>query len=167
MHTYIHTHTSIQPPAPLPRSTASLCTRGGGNSCGSCGWQTSETGVLAFGNAGSFYSTNLECEWIIAPASGASVSLTFPPLQLEPQFDFVSVYSCSDSTCATITLLMEFTGDYSFSHTFTGTAYYVRFRTDGSSERPAFTASWTTSGSPDVGPTPVPTPSSSLWPEVG
>lgn len=104
---------------------------------------TASTGSLTdSGGAGSNYSNNEDCEFLIQPSEGGDITFSFTAFNYENNFDFVRIY---DGTTTASTLLGSFTGTNSPSDlTATSGAMLIVHDTDFSVTRSGFSADWST-----------------------
>ena len=86
-------------------SSTSKCTCPGG--CGRMTW-----GVLSTGYPeGQNYDNNAYCSWILAPVGASAVSMIFLSFDTEENYDFVTLFACSDISCNTRSLLSAWSGE--------------------------------------------------------
>ena len=100
----------------------------------------SKTGRVEDGSGVANYGNNLNCSWLINPASSSVVVLTFDEFNTESSHDVVKVY---DGTSASGTLL----GTYSGSNLpplliANSGSMYITFTTNGSVTKPGWKAHW-------------------------
>ncbi|MFL5752071.1 MAG: glycosyl hydrolase family 18 protein [Bacteroidia bacterium] len=97
--------------------------------------------IYDMGGPARTYYDNESYTYTIAPAGASSVNLNFSQFDLEPNFDSLWLY---DGASASSTLIGKYTGLNSpGSVTSTGPAITVRFKSDGATVKPGFSAVWT------------------------
>lgn len=88
------------PPAPLK--------------CSGCGDEcmrfTSMSGSFTDGSGDSNYPNNADCEWQISVGEGNIITLSVDSLDLEQGYDFLKVYTCTDSSCSARSLIATLDG---------------------------------------------------------
>jgi hypothetical protein len=138
-------------PSPTPSTTPAV---GGGLSCTGCTGCDTFTGTswaISDGSGSSDYSSNALCEWIFITSSSArNAKITFSEFELEdnPMYDYVKIYSCTDSTCSSssMTLIETMYGDGqgNVGVAIEGTTNVMRveFKSDGSEEHDGFSAAF-------------------------
>ena len=106
---------------------------------------TSSSGTLMdSGEVVGNYSNNENCGFLIQPAGGGNITLSFSLFHYETGADFVRIY---DGTNTSGTLLASYSGSSIPANvTATSGAMFVVSATDSSITRLGFTASWATSG---------------------
>ena len=106
-----------------------------------CQGGLSSEGTITDGPA--IYSNNEECRWLVE-ADGGAISLVFSQLDVEYNYDFVTVYSCSEYTCSTKKLEQILTGVMPSSGIQITVQNYllVLFKTDSSLVYNGFTAQY-------------------------
>ena len=89
------------------------------------------------------YSSNQNCEWVI---SGTAVSITFTEFRTEPDYDYVTVNQCGDSSCSSPVQLARLSGieDADLTYSTTTGILQVIFTSDGGLEYSGFVAQWNT-----------------------
>ncbi|XP_065052551.1 uncharacterized protein LOC135681853 isoform X4 [Rhopilema esculentum] len=132
----------------MPSSTLNptqQTTTPGNTGCG--GVLIDEDGEFATPNYPSRYSSNTECIWVIKPKSPASaIELRFKSFSLEPEsrcgYDFLEVKEGDSRSSPS---LGRFCGP-SFPRTLVSRrgAFWIRFKSDSSTNDQGFLASWTT-----------------------
>lgn len=105
--------------------------------------------VITDGSASSeLYSPDLRCWWII---SGVNPQLQFSRFDLEANYDFLNVYRCTDSTCATKFQEETYTNEEDDDgepptigsvYTYTTQWLLLTLETDQSAARLGFSVSW-------------------------
>jgi photosystem II stability/assembly factor-like uncharacterized protein len=129
--------------APRWSTVSSFTTRGG--SCLGTTAFTSNTGSFSdrSGNE-STYSNNVDCTWLIQPANGGRITLSFSRFSTESCCDAVTVY---DGATTSSRILGTFRGTtIPAALTSSGGVMLVRFTTDGSSVSSGWSASYTAGG---------------------
>jgi len=114
------------------------------SACG--GVLTGEKGEISSPNYPAFYPPNSDCIWVIKPASGRPVQLSFKSFNLEAEsrcgYDFVEL---RDGESRQSTRLGKFCGstlpNMEFSNRGT---LWIRFKSDSSTNDAGFLASWKT-----------------------
>lgn len=130
----------------------------GSGNCSGTRTETGSHGALSDGSGASDYSSNLACEWIIAPAAPTGpLALVFTSFETEPVFDQVEVLECMSATC-TVTLPLQILEGSANGTLISAAAgiVKVRFTTDASNSRAGWTAFWFVSGAFPPMPTPLP-----------
>jgi hypothetical protein len=114
--------------------------------CGSgCGLLTDASGTFSDGSGSANYTNGANCEWVIAPASGASlITIMFTNFSTQPLNDVVRVFQCSDMQCSQQQQLAELSGTYTDVQSITSTTGYMKvvFTSDNNITQSGFTASW-------------------------
>eukprot|EP00794_Sanderia_malayensis_P003627 gene3627-4141_t len=110
--------------------------------CG--GTLNGKSGEISSPNYPQYYPANKECIWIIRPKEYSAISLQFKSMRMEPEarcgYDFVEVRNGDSSTSP---LLGRFCGSsLPDVQTSTRGAFWVRFKSDSSSNYRGFSASW-------------------------
>ena len=105
----------------------------------------STSGTISDGSGdGVNYTNDLDCEWLVA--SEGQISLSFSFFDLEPNWDFVYVETCSSASCDSNSRvqLAELHGGSDTSATYASSTGYlrVRFKTDYSETFEGFEANW-------------------------
>ncbi len=117
----------------------------GGYPCSGCAVActtfTTGSGTLSIGT----YAANSDCNWIIAPAQAAQITITFNSMKTEIGYDFVEIFSCVSSACArdTIVPIVRLSGTQTGSYRSTTPYMLVKFTSDYSVEEEGFSATWT------------------------
>jgi cubilin len=102
---------------------------------------TANSGTFSDGSGASNYPNNANCSWLIQPANGGRVQLSFSAFSTESCCDRVQVY---DGTTTSATRIGNFSGStLPASVTSTGNALLVTFTSDFSVTGAGFTANWT------------------------
>lgn len=96
------------PPAPTPPATGPLppVCDGCNGVCGT--YSASNTWDISDGSGGSTYVNYADCNWIFAPSdpSVTSITATFTLMEVEANYDFVTVYSCATKDCEVQDMVM-------------------------------------------------------------
>ncbi len=102
------------------------------------------SGSFTDGSGVSNYPNNANCQWMIIKHAGISITITFTQFSTELGFDFVRVFSCSSSSCASPSELASLHGSLSVPQRFTSSTGFmlVTFTTDGSITNSGWRASW-------------------------
>lgn len=118
-------------------------TQAGGNSFQCGGNYTQESGSIV---VPANYTADLDCQWLIRPASGRAVRLNFTSFATEEDYDVVSVY---DGATINARLLGRFSGT-SLPPVLqsSGNAMLIRFVSDGSVSSLGWVATYTAQGAP-------------------
>ena len=108
------------------------------SSAGTCmgfTWVEASSGRISDGPGD--YGPNALCEWVLQPATAASIRLVFSQLALESRFDYLTVYAgTSDSG----TLVAQLSGAaLPAPMTVPSGSAFLRFRSDGSGQAAGFT----------------------------
>ena len=118
-----------------------------------CRELSSPAGMFGDGSREGTYSNHADCTWTIVVPGADWVKIRFVKFDLEPEYDFVRLYECTDgSNCAdpnSGTLLASLTGS-TLEHGYDGWilasgALRVHFESDISITRNGFTAVWISS----------------------
>uniref|UniRef100_A0A7S0NG18 CUB domain-containing protein n=1 Tax=Hanusia phi TaxID=3032 RepID=A0A7S0NG18_9CRYP len=97
-------------------------------------------GVVTDGSGNhALYENLASCRWLLAPLNAANISLRFNFFETEPGYDFVSFFSCSNSSCLDRTALKNFSGSWT-GHEWTVNAGVLEivFDTDTTVRFPGF-----------------------------
>jgi hypothetical protein len=117
--------------------------------CGtSCNEIASTSGTLTDGSGLSSYSNNSLCQWILAPPGATYITISFILFETNYLMDYVRLYNCSDSLCASKQVLYELSGSYSTLSSISLPVHYmlVEFTSGTSSTvKDGFSARWTSS----------------------
>jgi hypothetical protein len=115
--------------------------------CGTtCGILNSLSGSLSDWKTGSTtYVNNANCEWMIAPAGAAAITLTLGNFNTQKDKDIVTVSQCTSTECEDEEQLAVLSGSYSWTQTVIGATGFMKvvFTSDSSVIDTGFTASWT------------------------
>ncbi|WP_196888510.1 CUB domain-containing protein [Aureivirga sp. CE67] len=101
------------------------------------------TGTFTDGSGDDNYEDNSNCSWLINPENAIQITLSFSDFNTETGYDFVRVFDGEDDSA---TLLAAFSGNNipeSISTSFGVGEMFVRFTSDGSVNRPGWTANYT------------------------
>jgi hypothetical protein len=107
---------------------------------------TAETGTLTSPNYSNAYPNNFRRTWCIQPASGRPATLRFDALNTEAGYDFVDIKDANGAQLSS-------NSGTSTPADSTSTILVVKFTSDGSGTRAGWSASWTTGGTENQGPT--------------
>lgn len=89
---------------------------------------TSNSGTFNDRTSGETYGDNLDCRWLIQPANGRRVTITFSRFSTEQNVDFVTIY---DGATVNDRVLGRFSGSsLPMSVTATGGVALLRFTSD-------------------------------------
>jgi hypothetical protein len=101
-------------------------------------------GTFSDGSGSANYLNNALCEWMIAPAGAAQITIQFTAFSTQPFNDVVRVFQCSDVYCSQQQQLAELSGTYPGVKTITSMTGYMKvvFTSDNSVNYDGFTASW-------------------------
>ena len=98
------------------------------------------------------YGNNEHIVWIIAPAGASTVALQFTYMDTEPDYDFVTIYSCQDPTCTSFQLIGSVSGNddnstylpqYNLQY-----GIKLEWQSDSSIQRTGWEANWSSSFPP-------------------
>ncbi|MFN4853476.1 MAG: CUB domain-containing protein [Bacteroidota bacterium] len=59
---------------------------------------TASTGTITDGSGTSNYNLNADCSWLIQPPGASQITITFTAFDTEASYDFVTIYSGTDTT---------------------------------------------------------------------
>jgi len=95
-------------PAPTPPATGPLppVCDGCNGVCGT--YSASNTWDISDGSGGNTYVNDADCNWIFAPSdpSVTSITATFTLMEVEANYDYVTVYSCATMECEVQDMVM-------------------------------------------------------------
>ncbi|MCR8923055.1 hypothetical protein NO559_09750 [Dasania sp. GY-MA-18] len=115
------------------------------NLCSSTSSTASSGSLYDSGGAGSNYSNNESCNFLIQPSGGGTITLSFSAFNVENNYDYVRIY---DGTSTSAPLLATLTGTSIPSAVVASSgSMLVRFTSDGSVVRSGFSASWSVGSS--------------------
>ena len=104
---------------------------------------TANAGTITDGSGTKYYSHNSSCKWLIKPANGNPVTLTFSAYNTEANADYVTIYN-GETTNAP--LLASYSGaTIPASVTASSGKMLVHFTSNASVTKPGWTANYTTS----------------------
>jgi hypothetical protein len=108
-----------------------------------CGILIATSGTVSDGP--SDYSNSANCKWLIASTSATRITITFFEFSTEFRYDFVTLSSCTDVSCASKQQLLQHSGALPSPQSFTSDTGFlmVEFTSDGSGVLPGFSAMWT------------------------
>lgn len=119
-----------------------------GGNCGCVDGSTASSGYIYF--RGSYpYSSNRNCWWLIAAPAGAEISVSFSQFDTQSNYDYVSIYNCSNCEEPSQRILRH-SGSLSPSNVYRSTTGFlnVTFTSDAYTEYKGFRAEWSVSGAP-------------------
>jgi hypothetical protein len=113
-----------------------------------CGaYSASNTWDISDGSGASAYVNNADCNWIFAPSdpSVTSITATFTLMDVEANYDYVTVYSCATKDCEVqdMVMLQRITGSLATPFEVrapNSSVVAITFTTDYSVVRQGFTA---------------------------
>ena len=106
---------------------------------------TSNNGSFSDGSGANNYLNNLNCSWLIQPASANSITLSFSAFDTENNVDEVKIYNGTDNSAP---LVNTFSGNTIPSNTVVnGPAIFVEFITNGTTTAAGWDASYTSTSS--------------------
>jgi hypothetical protein len=112
----------------------------------SCALFTAASGSFSDGSPGQ-YEDNSDCSWIIAPPPQldrtVQITITFTSVNTESGYDYIWVYTCTNISCVSKTLLAQISGDQTGSYISTSGYVLVRFTSDKGVKYDGFEAMWT------------------------
>jgi len=116
----------------------------GGCPCPSASGMRSGT---IYGQEGTQYNNNMDCEWIISSENTTFVYSS--AFSLEPGFDWVYIDTCTSSLCDTSTRLDSLSGFIQKSSTYVSTTGYLRiqFKSNHLTKYTGFALQWSVGGS--------------------
>lgn len=108
---------------------------------------TTPTGNFGDGSGTSNYGDNLDCEWLIAPPSASSITVSFSSFETVASEDVVYIYDGSDQSAP---LIFQHSGNNlpSANITSSGSSLLVRFVSNGSGNAQGWELSYTSTGQP-------------------
>ncbi|MFN5209330.1 MAG: CUB domain-containing protein [Bacteroidota bacterium] len=107
---------------------------------------TASTGTITDGSGTSNYNINADCSWLIQPPGASQITITFTAFDTEASYDFVTIYSGTDTTGI---LLGSYSGS-TLPPTITvptGSAY-IRFTSDYIVNAAGFSLNYTSTTAP-------------------
>jgi hypothetical protein len=109
----------------------------------SCGILAADSRTVSDGPY-SYYSNYANCKWLIVQPAN-KITITFTEFYTEGNYDFVTLSSCTDVSCASKQQLLRHSGGLPSPQSFTSDTGFlmVEFTSDGSVVYSGFTATWT------------------------